>query len=206
MQKSMTIVVEGMDLSGKSTAVTELIKQLTAEKYNVIIQKGHPTTNPLYKVLDAYPSYKFPKSAVLNFLYLVFAVLDGIPYYFQKQSRSVYITESYIYRCVAYGRAAGFRSGPWFFRWFRKLYHQFDLVVYLYAGLDQRKVRFGQRTDNNCIDELTLNPEFHQEMHTNYLLLLHNEIKTLYLDTASLSCEEIGIQILKAIKKNASHN
>ncbi|WP_406447136.1 hypothetical protein OG782_00220 [Streptomyces sp. NBC_00876] len=152
----MRVLVDGLDLSGKTTLVTALATELEARGRQVAQHRGLlAARHPARRLLKKLPLVRQPDSALVTGAYLLAGyVLDGVlvraaaP----EPPGSVLIQDGYVDRTVAFGMAGGpYLSAVLALRWPR-LFASFDVAVYLHAPSVVRRARLGLRERPDAVD------------------------------------------------------
>ncbi|MFI1191055.1 hypothetical protein [Streptomyces californicus] len=152
----MRILVDGLDLSGKTTLVTALAAELESRGRSVLTHKGllaprHPARRALRKL----PLVRQPDSALITGAYLLAGyVVDSalVRVSAPEPVGAVLIQDGYVDRTVAFGMAGGpYLSAVLALRWPR-VFAPFDLAVYLHAPADARRTRLGVREEPDAVD------------------------------------------------------
>ncbi len=149
--RSISILVDGPDLCGKSTLVNTLVQRLAADGYRVAQKKGVIQRRWIHRYLDRFDANKRHASALLNSLYLLSCFLDRAP----VADTDIVVCESFVDRVIAYGMTCRLKSlAPLAFLG-RRLFRRFDLQVLLHASHATRESRLKKRQDATLIDRKT---------------------------------------------------
>ncbi|WP_406841529.1 hypothetical protein ACICHK_41685 (plasmid) [Streptomyces sp. AHU1] len=198
----MRILIDGLDLSGKSTLAARLTTALEERNLRPIHHRGFLAPhNPLTSPLDTVKAPDHPMSALLNTSYLAGCVLDkALGGARGWERRGLLVQESYVDRCLAYGYA----SGPWPAARLALrtpgMFVGFDLAVYLGAPLHVRRERLSRRVGANSIDRLSvLSEKFHDDFMTALAMAGRRHRRVLTFDTSRHSTELITEQITEHV-------
>lgn len=197
----MRVLVDGLDLSGKTTLVTALATELEARGQQVAQHRGLlATRHPARRLLKKLPLVRQPDSALVTGAYLLAGyVLDGVLVRAAAPELpgSVLIQDGYVDRTVAFGMAGGpYLSAVLALRWPR-LFAPFDVAVYLHAPAAVRRTRLGLREKPDAVDirgvEDTVFAETFTAMLTRGMGRRHN--KLLVFDTSQHQPEQMAVAI-----------
>ena len=164
----MIVLIEGLDLSGKSTLTKALVEELSSQGVCVISGYGalHKSAIGHYVHNDLVRREREGIFGTLrtNFLLMLLPVIDRLMYK-SPNWKTILLHESYYCRTIAYNRAHGI---PIFFRVIQLLKPvlvEFDLVLYFTASLEARRERLKQRPAVNSDDTVAVtDPELLQRM------------------------------------------
>ncbi|MEY9873311.1 thymidylate kinase [Streptacidiphilus sp. MAP12-33] len=198
----MRILVDGLDLSGKTTLVQALIAELddrgvTAVRHRGMLAHHHPV-EPLLKRLPLVRQADsgFITAAFLTAGYALDSLLVGIDP--PRPAGAVLLQEGYADRTLAFGIAGGpYLTALLGVRWLR-LFAPFDLAVYVHAPLEVRAGRMSGREDDldsadvrSCTDA-----HFAEVFNTTLLRVIgrrHHHL--LVFDTSQHTPQEMAAQI-----------
>lgn len=152
----MRILVDGLDLSGKTTLVTALTQEFVARGYHAMRHRGmlaeHHPIEPLLKRL---PLVRQPDSGFITAAFLLAGyALDAalVNYDPPRPKSTVIVQDGYVDRTVAFGMAGGpYLAAALALRWWR-VFAPFEVAVYLHAPADVRRTRLAGRTDADPVD------------------------------------------------------
>ncbi|MEU9457110.1 hypothetical protein [Streptomyces sp. NPDC048277] len=148
----MRVLIDGLDLSGKTTLTAALAAELAARGRTVVEHRGflagrHPARRALKKLpLVRQPDSTLVTTAYLTAGYLVDSLLvrAAAP----EPPGSVLIQDGYVDRTVAFGMAGGpYLSAALALRW-PHLFAPFDLA----APAEVRRTRLGARETPDAVD------------------------------------------------------
>ncbi len=194
----MHILIEGPDLVGKSTIARELTKRLKTLNIDCIHKKGMILKYFGYKCLALFPAPNYPKSKILNWLYILMSFFDKFIYK-PPNSSSMIICESYVDRAIEYGKTLGF--GLITNIAFTKLnsFFTFDLGILLISNLETRRKRLERRVlkEKNEIDLITTeSTEIHDQFITNLQHIMKRHKKLYIFDTSQSTSDKIINEII----------
>ncbi|RJL21033.1 hypothetical protein [Bailinhaonella thermotolerans] len=146
----MRVLIDGLDLTGKTTLVHHLITELgqrgvPARSHTWMLSPYHPLAGPLRRL----PRVRQPDSALLTAAllgpgYLLDALLVRLRA--PEPPGTVLIQDGYADRTVAFGMAGGpYLAACLALRW--PLFAPFDAAVYLHAPRQVRAARLAERAD-----------------------------------------------------------
>lgn len=152
----MRVLVDGLDLSGKTTLVTALATELEGRGHPVTRHRGLlATCHPARRALKRLPLVRQPDSALVTGAYLLAGyVLDGVLVraVAPEARDTVLIQDGYVDRTVAFGMAGGpYLTAALALRCSR-LFASFDVAVYLHAPAEVRRARLGLRERPDAVD------------------------------------------------------
>lgn len=185
----MRILIEGMDLVGKTTFAASLTAALRLRGWNANLSKGRIHSAPWHRILGLFDANKCTHSRWLNSLYLLSALADKlvIP---QIPIDQIEITESYVDRAIAYGQAFKLGPLPRIAERYCSLFHSFDLAILLCCENQVRGLRFSQREARTRIDFLTIDPDIHKRFQSSYQRLMSRHKRLLEIDTSTRALKD----------------
>ncbi|MGW2376303.1 MULTISPECIES: nucleoside/nucleotide kinase family protein [Kitasatospora] len=198
----MRILIDGLDLTGKTTLAKQLAEALRAEGAAVVHHRGVlAPRNPVAALLErrGISAPQHPTSALLNAAYLVACALDRPLRGAAAWERSgILIQESYVDRSLAYGIA----NGPWaaarLALRFPHLFTGFDLALYLHAPLEIRRGRLERRKEANVIDHRSVSGEEFQEAFTRALRTAGRRHRDVwFIDTSQAGTDRIVADVVR---------
>ncbi|ROR42992.1 hypothetical protein [Kitasatospora cineracea] len=200
----MRILVDGLDMSGKTTLVATLIKTLetrgvTAVRHRGMLAEHHPI-EPLLKRL---PLVRQARSSAITAAFLVGGyALDGLLVHLDPPAPTdaVIIQDGYADRTIAFGLAGGPYLTAALALWASRVFATFDVAVYLHASPRVRGERMAERADVDEADRRSVQDEhFAARFNASLLNFVGRRHRTLLVfDTAEHTPEEIAEQVLAA--------
>ncbi|AOS62888.1 nucleoside/nucleotide kinase family protein [Actinoalloteichus hymeniacidonis] len=192
----MRILVDGLDMTGKSTLTELVVRTLEARGVPARRHRGLISIGALLEPLRSpLRPFRLPRRTLASTTFLLAGyALDALltrvlPY---RHPRLVLVQDGYVDRCVASGIAAGpYAPARWALRladWFVP----FDLAVYLHAPPDERAARLAERADADTNDRHSVaDPAFAAEF-TQVLIdgMGPRHDRLLVFDTTTHSVEE----------------
>lgn len=198
----MRVLIDGLDLSGKTTLATRLTEVLGEQGRRPIHHRGFLSPrNPLSRPLETVKAPDHPTSSLLNTAYLAGCVLDrALRGARSWEKQGLLVQESYVDRCLAYGYA----NGPWppAGLALRKpgMFIGFDLAIYLTAPLHVRRERLRRRTEANSVDRVSvLSGKFHDDFMTALAMAGRRHRRVLTFDTSMRSTEQIVDEVVRCL-------
>jgi dTMP kinase len=191
----MRILIDGMDLSGKTT----LAKALVAALQEAGIQ-ARRNVGGLHKGwIDALAqrTYRWcrPGSALVSWLFAATALVDALRAR-RPAPGTVLVQEAYAEHTIAFAEGFGRRAAAWLVRRLRHWLPRFDLIVHLQADRETRERRFHGRGRNDAVDRLIFAaPDRFDSIGRRLKALLEAE-SCLALDTDRLSPAEVLAKVL----------
>ncbi|MFJ4191904.1 hypothetical protein [Kitasatospora sp. NPDC089509] len=199
----MRILVDGLDMSGKTTTVQTLISLLDdcgipAVRHRGMLAQHHPV-EPLLKRL---PLVRQAESSAITAAFLAGGyALDAALVRLDppRTGDAVLIQDGYVDRTLAFGMAGGpyltAALGLWAARWFAR----FDVAVYLHARPEVRRARMESRDKVDFADRRSVEDEAFATRFN--AALLHgvgrrHGSRLLVFDTAEHRPEEIAERVL----------
>jgi len=140
------VLVEGMDLTGKTTLSRLLVAELETRGLNAVHHRGFlASRHPMRRLLERTTPGNKPSSWLLNAAFVAGALMDRVLPGVLDDDNDVVVHESYVDRAIAYGVA----EGAWpvarlAARWSRA-FAAFDLAVLTHAPLEVRQARMRER-------------------------------------------------------------
>ncbi|MFJ7905212.1 hypothetical protein ACIQ6V_32800 [Streptomyces sp. NPDC096198] len=200
----MRILVDGLDLSGKTTLVTTLIDTLAARRIPAVRHRGMLAEHhPLERLLKRLPLAHQSQSSLITGAYLFggFA-LDAVLVHVDppRTSGAVLIQEGYVDRTTAVGLAGGPYLPAALAMWASRCFATFDLAVFLHASPAVRRARLQTRDrvdvgDLRSVEDEAFADRFNAALLT-YLSRRHPSL--LVFDTGVHAPQEMAEQILLA--------
>ncbi|MFI1184299.1 hypothetical protein ACH4UT_32830 [Streptomyces sp. NPDC020799] len=201
----MRILVDGLDLSGKTTLVTTLIDTLAdhgvpAVRHRGMLCEHHPLERLLKRLPLAYQS----RSSLITGAYLfggyaldaAFVHLDP-----PRTGGAVLIQEGYVDRTMAVGLAGGPYLPATLAMWASRRFATFDLAVFLHASPAVRRTRMETRDrvdsgDWRSVEDEAFAARFDAALLT-YLGRRHPSL--LVFDTGVHAPQKMADQVLAAV-------
>lgn len=152
----MRVLIDGLDLSGKTTLTAALAAELEARGRTVVEHRGFLTDrHPARRLLKKLPLVRQPDSTLVTTAYLTAGyMLDSllVRAVAPEPAGTVLIQDGYVDRTVAFGMAGGpYLAAVLALRWPR-VFAPFDIAVYLHAPADARRARLGVRETPDAVD------------------------------------------------------
>ncbi|MEV0620276.1 hypothetical protein AB0I81_43630 [Nonomuraea sp. NPDC050404] len=152
----MRILVDGLDLTGKTTLVHELTTTLTergipTRSHTWMLARRHPFAAALRRL----PRVRQPDSGAITAALLGPGyLLDGLLVRCAPPDRpgEVIIQDGYADRCTAFGMAGGPHLAACLALRWRRLFAPFDIAVYLHAPTEVRAERLATRPNPDAGD------------------------------------------------------
>ncbi|WP_316528380.1 hypothetical protein [Kitasatospora brasiliensis] len=200
----MRILVDGLDMSGKTTLVATLIKTLEARGVAAVRHRGmlaeHHPVEPLLKKL---PLVRQAQSSAITAAFLVGGyALDGLLVRVDppRPADAVIIQDGYADRTIAFGLAGGPYLTAALALWASQAFATFDVAVYLHASAQVRRERMVLRADVDAADRRSVEDEpFAARFNASLLNFVGRRHRNLLIfDTAEHTPEEIADQVLAA--------
>jgi thymidylate kinase len=195
--RPIRIVIEGADLTGKTTVAEALTLELRTVG-DVSLCKGRIVANPLHAMLEWFPAGNFARSALLNAGYLVASLFDGVLLALRRQPPIV-LCESYVDRAIAWGVGGRLSLVPLLALRWPDLFVRFDIVVLLHAPLRVRRARLTSRGTPNEVDRVSVEPFMHRRMAAALRKATRRHGRILRFNTSAVSCERICRDVLHAV-------
>ncbi|MDQ0700904.1 hypothetical protein [Streptomyces sp. W4I9-2] len=152
----MRVLIDGLDLSGKTTLTAALAAELEARGRTVVEHRGFlAERHPARRLLKMLPLVRQPDSTLVTTAYLTAGyVLDSllVRAVASEPAGTVLIQDGYVDRTVAFGMAGGpYLAAVLALRWPR-VFAPFDVAVYLHASAEARRARLGMREKPDAVD------------------------------------------------------
>ncbi|MFE5868795.1 hypothetical protein ACFQ6V_09095 [Streptomyces roseifaciens] len=157
----VSVLIEGMDLTGKTTLATLLAAQLEDRGVRTVLHRGFlARRHPLRPVLDRTEPGMRPADSTLNTAFILGSLMDrALPGVLDGRDHEVVIQESYVDRAIAYGMAAGGWMAARYAARHPDRFVSFDLGVLTRAPLAVRRARARARGGGDRVDARTLHDE-----------------------------------------------
>ena len=192
------ILVDGLDMSGKTTLTRAVIAALAergipAQRHRGMLAGHHPLEQWLHR---RFPLVRQPESAAVTTAWLAGFALDGIlsrvvP---PRPAGTVMVQDGYADRTAAFGMAGGpYLAACLALRW-PQVFASFDLAVYLHAPAEARAARLAVRQDPDANDVRTVRDTAFAEAFTAMLVhgMGRRHQRLLVFDTSRHAPEEMA--------------
>jgi thymidylate kinase len=196
------ILVDGLDMSGKTTLTRAIIAALAAQgipaqRHRGMLAEHHPLEQWLHR---RFPLVRQPGSSLVTTAWLAGFALDGLlaradP---PQPASTVMVQDGYADRTVAFGLAGGpYLAACLALRW-PQLFASFDLTVYLHASAEARAARLAVRPDPDANDVRTVRDIAFAETFTAMLVhgMCRRHQRLLVFDTSRHSPEEMAATVI----------
>ncbi|MGW2188588.1 hypothetical protein [Streptomyces sp. NPDC001719] len=152
----MRILVDGLDLSGKTSLVGALVEEFAGRGHRAVRHRGLLAEHhPARRLLKKLPLVRQPDSAFVTSAYLLAgyaldaALVEHDP---PRPEGAVIVQDGYVDRTVAFGMAGGpYVAAALALRWPR-VFAAFDGAVYLHAPVEARRERLATREKPDAVD------------------------------------------------------
>jgi thymidylate kinase len=193
----MRILVDGMDLSGKTTLAKALVAALQARGI-----AARRNVGGLHKGwLDAFAQWAYrrcrPGSVLVSWLFAGVMLADALRA--RHRASEVVMQEAYAEHTIAFAEGFGRRAPAWVVRALRRWLPRFDRIVVLTAGHQERVRRFGARGQNDAVDALLLAEPWRLGAIEHRLRALLAGPRTLWLDTDRLGPRQVLDLVLQHV-------
>ncbi|MEH2500349.1 thymidylate kinase [Bradyrhizobium sp. AZCC 1678] len=185
--QGLRVLVDGPDLSGKTTLVEAVSARLRARGWTVQANKGGRDDRWRVRTIARISPNKHPDSALLNSAYIAQALLDHLrdrP----VPKNTIIITEGYVDRSIAYGIARGLGWPAQLALRVRDIFPRFNLAILVKADLATRKARLAQRNAPSRIDRRSI--ESHHRFLAAYRLVFRRHRRRIIIDTSRVGIDE----------------
>lgn len=195
------ILIDGLDLSGKTTLVDALLTMCAAQGTAAVRHRGMLAEHhPLEKVLKRLPLAHQYESSGITTAYLVggFA-LDALLVRVDppRCGDAVLVQEGYVDRTMAVGLAGGPFLSATLALWAARYFAAFDVAVYVHASPEARRARMLRRQRVDVGDRNSVEEGFAGRFNSALLHHLGRRHRTvLVFDTEQYTPEEMARQIL----------
>lgn len=194
----MRILIDGMDLSGKTTLAKALVATLREHGLDARRNVGG-----LHKGwFDAWAQKAYrrlrPGSAVVSWLFAATALADAIRATLPKPGEIV-VQEAHAAHTIAFAEGFGSRVPAMLLRWLRPFLPRFDLIVHLKASHAERGRRFHVRQHNTPVDALLFSaPALFHDIDRRLCELMTRD-GALILDTDHLCQDSVLRRVLSCL-------
>ena len=201
----MRILVDGLDLSGKTTLVDTLLESLAARGVPAVRHRGMLAEHhPFEHLLKKLPLARQADSSGITAAYLAagFAVDAAlVPFDPPRTGGALLIQEGYADRTMAVGLAGGPYLPAALALWASRCFATFDLAVFLHASPDVRRHRIADRAHPDAGDRRSVEDEGFARRFDTALLhhLGRRHRRVLTFDTGQFRPQEIAEQILSTV-------
>jgi thymidylate kinase len=197
-----SILLEGTELSGKTTIVRELEKLSNLERLTVKTNKGHinrlnPVLDKLYDLAE-----RVPPGNVRELFYTVGLILDKNPEKVYGNTFDLYIQERSFPSIIAYSKVFHrFGFSKYFGELFLPFYPSFDFNLLISCSNFEREKRFKQRSNMTFLDEkIRGKMELAEMLELEMRSLLMSQKNYIEILTDNKSPEKIARHILEILK------
>ncbi|MBG0819050.1 hypothetical protein [Planomonospora sp. ID82291] len=203
-----TILIDGLDMTGKTTLVQTLVTTLEqrgipARSHQWMLAPRHPLAAALRRL----PRVRQPESGLITAALLGPGfLLDGLLARCSRAADQVVIQDGYADRTVAFGMAGGpYLSACLALRW-PHLFAPFDLAVYLHAPAEVRARRLAVRPDADANDVRTVEDDEFAATFTAMLVhgMGRRHRRLLVFDTSRHSPQEMAELIADQVRPPAT--
>lgn len=189
----MLILIDGIDLSGKTTITKQLEHQLIRSGYNVRINKNTLHQGLYNKLLDAIHSKQsvYLPNWIVSILDCLAPWVDSFQYK-RPPFFSITVQESYVDRAIGYLYIYKKQFLYHFLRWSKKYFVQFDLAIYLTASFEVRRSRYEQRKNNRKGDRILINNQIAlKQMEDKMIECMSSYPVFFQIDTSNIGVQDI---------------
>ncbi|WP_316169874.1 hypothetical protein [Bradyrhizobium sp. SZCCHNS2017] len=187
----LRLLIDGPDLSGKTTLAQRLKEELEERGWKVVAAKGRINPGATPGLLTKFNPNNHPDSALLNAAYIANALFDWFRLR-DAPAGTIFITEGYVDRSIAYGLA---RRLSWVARLAARasrLFPGFDLAILVTADRPTRTMRMSLRRRPSRIDSRAI--ESHYRFLAAYRVLFRRHANRVAIDTSKV-CVESAVEI-----------
>ena len=208
--RGLMVLIEGLDLAGKSTLTRQLIEVLEKKNFRARFSRNAITReNPIAKVADDFR--KEAKAGLLETgaLFLAAHQYDALKFK-EPDKNTIHIQDSCWLRTLAFHSGHHTRFIPQLIYQTHQDQPHFDVVIYLTASIEARKIRVLKReqesNQNDAADYWAYtDPEKVQKLDK----ILCEKTKELYpdsycIDTSNLTPEKVLEKTLHILKNHLS--
>ncbi|WP_031072060.1 hypothetical protein [Streptomyces sp. NRRL WC-3742] len=206
----MRILVDGLDLSGKTTLTHALVGEFADRGVPAVRHRGMLAHHhPIEPILKRLPLFRQPDSSLITtaFLGAGYALDALLVKADPPQPRgTVLVQDGYADRTVAFGIAGGpYLAAVLGLRW-PALFAPFDLAVYVHAPIAVRRKRVAGREDIDANDRRSVEDRPFADLFNAVLLhgMGRRHRRLLVFDTAEHSPQQMARQIADAALATAS--
>lgn len=185
----MRVLIDGMDLSGKSTLAQGLTEALNRLGIPARRNVGGLHAGRATAMAQAAYRARPPGDGAVAWAFFASALSDAI--FGPASPGEVLVQEAYTDHSVAFAEAFGHRGVSLALRALRPALPRFDLIVYLGASLETRRRRYQSRPKNDAVDAMLLtDPERFQAIDDRLRALLTRR-GALIIETDGLCASEV---------------
>lgn len=209
MNRGYMILVEGLDLAGKSTLTKSLFAELQNQGKEVsYARNAFVSCNPIAQKADVLRRQDHVSLQETGGLFLAAHLYDALVFEYPKPG-AYHIQDSCWLRTLAYNTMYEARFIPELIRATHQFQPQFDIVMYLTASDKARRERVLKRAleseENDRADYLSwINPS---RLRKNDAILFEQTVEfypqTTKIDTTDMSPEEVLQKALDVIEKSS---
>ncbi|MFF4403817.1 hypothetical protein [Streptomyces sp. NPDC001404] len=200
----MRILVDGLDLSGKTSLVGSLVEEFTAHGHRAVRHRGLLAEHhPARRLLKKLPLVRQPDSAFVTSAYLLAGyVLDAalVEHDPPRPTDAVIVQDGYVDRTVAFGMAGGpYLGAALALRW-PHAFAAFDVAVYLHAPIEVRRERLATRVKPDAVDIRGVeDPDFAATFTAMLVRGMGRRHRNLLVfDTSRHTSQEMAAQVVQA--------
>lgn len=200
----MRILIDGMDLSGKSTLATGLVIHLQRRGVTARRNVGGLTDSAAHRFTQRAYRLRPPGDGLVGWGFVATALSDALR---PLPPRGVLVQEAYTQHTIALAEGFGHPSVGWTLRVLGPVLPHFDHLFYLGASLETRRARYAARGQNDALDALIFqDPARFQRIEATLRALMVAEGATV-IETDGLGAEEVLQRVIGvAFEPNAGRD
>jgi len=195
-----TILLEGTELSGKTTLAKSVRQRLTSEGFNIVINSGpiNKTSSLVNAPLNI--AKKIPLPSLKEFLYTLSLIADRNPkemypevdFFMQERCFPSVIAYSRVFNSFGINRYVG--------DYLQRLYPSFDINVLVKTSLETRLERIKTRNVKTKLDEIIEErPQIASDLEREIRRVLCKERNYFELNTDEINIDEATEEIYRRI-------
>jgi dTMP kinase len=199
------VLIEGMDLTGKTTLARLLVDALVERGFAAVHHRGFlATRHPLRPVLDQIDPGNRPDDEALNAAFIAASMMDLLlPGVLDNQRPEVVVQESYVDRVIAYGTAAGSWPAARAAADAPQSFASFDIAVLMHAPLEVRRARLRGRVERDRVDARSLSLDFHRTFESTLRQVAARHRTVLHVDSSAQSPRQGALSVAEKLLQYA---
>ncbi|MDP2926056.1 MAG: hypothetical protein Q8N99_06800 [Nanoarchaeota archaeon] len=194
-----TVLLEGSELSGKTTIAETIKRRLVEEGFDVTLNIGPIDKKALKVGLPLQIADKIKLPSFQELMYTISLITDGNPK--ELYGSDFFLQERYFPSVMAYAsilNSVGINR--YFGNWLKRVYQKFDYNVLIKTSIDSRLERISQRERKTKLDKMVeANPQLSADLERAIQKVLSNERNYFEIDTDEMCAEEAANEVIRRI-------
>lgn len=195
-----TILLEGVESSGKTTIAELVSHRLKQEGYGVVWNTGPISKSSIMVNMPLEMAHRIKVPSFQEIMYTVSLMADGRPE--EQHECDFFIQERYFPSVVAYSLVFNrFGINRHFGKQLRRVYGEFDYNFLIKADTNSRVYRLRQRENKTKLDKMVeLNPELSVNLEMAFRQILSREKNYAEIDTSNITPDQAAAEVIGRIR------